>query len=398
MARFADLLTGGGSPGACKFSEPGCRMAQQDFEMNDRIDLDAPGSDWIQATLSGLALTALLILGIYLGSGGLRHFDPALVSYAGASVFAAFGVGYRYSMWLRRPPTRLYWRRGIQFFLNPRRLPGNLLRLGQLFLNNFVLQTFIERRSRLRWMAHWLIAWGCILAAAVTFPLSFGWVRFETARDSQQIYETYVWGVRVFSFPLSSPIAPFIFNILNISALMVIAGVSLALLRRARDRGAQAVQQVANDFLPLVLLFAISITGLLLTASTHFMRGSHYPFLSQLHAVVVVFTLVYLPFGKFFHIFQRPAQFGVNFYRRAGAEGEAARCLRCGEAFASRLQVDDLKQVQAALGIRYGFDDGRHYQDVCPSCRRKNLALLQDGFCAAARRSALEETYGQTTR
>ena len=31
--------------------------------------------------------------------------------YAGASVFSAFGLGYRYSMWLTKPPTRLFWRR-----------------------------------------------------------------------------------------------------------------------------------------------------------------------------------------------------------------------------------------------------------------------------------------------
>ena len=83
------------------------------------------------------------------------------------------------------------------------------------------------------------------------------------------------------------------------------------------------------------------------------MRGLHFVFLSQLHAVTVIFTLLYLPFGKFFHIFQRPAQLGVDFYREAGAKGEPARCARCGEPFASRLHVDDLKQVERELGIRY---------------------------------------------
>jgi iron-sulfur cluster repair protein YtfE (RIC family) len=33
---------------------------------------------------------------------------------------------------------------------------------------------------------HWCISWGCPLAA-VTFPLSFGWLRFETARTTQQV-------------------------------------------------------------------------------------------------------------------------------------------------------------------------------------------------------------------
>lgn len=355
--------------------------------MSQSVYLEPRGSDRLVATLWGLGVAGLLILGIVVGSRGFRDFDPALVSYAGATVFAAFGIAYRYAMWLRRPPTRLYWVRGSRFILDPRRLPGNLLRLVRLFIDNFLLQRFIERRSPMRWMAHWLIAWGCLLAAAVTFPLSWGWIRFETARSSQEVYETYVFGVRLASFPLHSPIAPLIFNILDIAAVMVISGVVLALWRRAHDGGALAVQQFANDLLPLILLFAVSITGLLLTVSTHFLEGSQYVFLSQFHAVTVILTLLYLPFGKFFHVFQRPANFGVAYYKEAGARGEQARCLRCGQPFASRLHVEDLKQVEEALGIRYRFEAGAHYQDVCPSCRRKNLALIQDGLWRAARRS-----------
>jgi len=139
--------------------------------------------------------------------------------------------------------------------------------------------------------------------------------------------------------------------------------------------------------MPLFLLFAISVTGLLLTVSTHVARGFRYGFLSEFHAVTVIFTLLYLPFGKFFHIFQRPAQLGVAFYREAGATGDAAVCARCGGRFASRMHVDDLKQVERELGIRYegmradgAGADVTHYQDVCPPCRRKNLALTQDAL------------------
>ena len=105
---------------------------------------------------------------------------------------------------------------------------------------------------------------------------------------------------------------------------MVLIGVFTAMWRRGRDRGAMSVQQFSNDLLPLILLFAISVTGLFLTVSTHLMRGLYYVFLSQLHAVTVIFTLLYLPFGKFFHIFQRPAQMGIDFYKRAGEEGGQA--------------------------------------------------------------------------
>ena len=256
------------------------------------------GSDTAHAFGWGLLVASSLIAAIFVGSRSLKDFDPALVSYAGASVFAAFGIGYRYSMWLRRPPTRLYWYRGWQLFLRPRQLPGNILHLGRIFWNNIFLQRFIGKRSRIRWTAHWFLAWGCLLAAAVTFPLSFGWVRFETARNSQEIYNAFMFGIPVGSFHLGTVVAELTFNILDIAAVMVLVGVFFAFWRRGRDRDARSVQQFANDLLPLILLFAISITGLFLTASTHLMHGLHYVFLSQLHAITVIFTLLYLPFGS----------------------------------------------------------------------------------------------------
>ena len=327
----------------------------------------------------GVVVAAALILLIYLGSNRFRHFDAALIPYAGASVFAAFGIGYRYGMWLRRPPTRKYWFRGWQIFFRPSVLIKNIGRLIQVFLADFFAQRFIEKRSHLRWAAHWLIAWGCILAAAVTFPLSFGWVHFESAPTNQNVYRAFFFGVQVGQFHLGTIIAAVSFNILDISAVMVLAGVALALFRRARDRGAIAVQQFAQDMMPLLLLFAISVTGLFLTASTHLLHGLNYGFLSMLHAVTVIFTLLYLPFGKFFHIFQRPAQIGVQFYKDLGAVGPQAKCLRCGQEFASQMHVDDLKEVERGLQIRYELPNGAHYQDVCPACRRKSLAMAQDG-------------------
>jgi hypothetical protein len=349
---------------------------------NQRIDLDQKrrySADAVHATFWGLVIAVLLLVAIFAGSNGLKHFDAALVPYTGAAVFSAFGIGYRFAMWLRRPPTRKYWFRGWQIFFRPRSLPGNLLRLGRLFARDFFAQRFIEKRSHLRWTAHWLIAWGCLLAAAVTFPLSFGWVHFESAANDQNVYRAFFFGQHISTFRLGTMSATLTFNILDISAVMVLLGVALALFRRARDRGAISTQQFAQDMMPLLMLFAISVTGLFLTASTHLLHGMNYGFLSMLHAVTVIFTLLYLPFGKFFHIFQRSAQLGVQFYKDEGARSEQAACIRCGEPFASRMHIEDLKEVERHLEIRYEFDAGGSYQDVCPPCRRKALALAQDG-------------------
>lgn len=338
-------------------------------------------SAW-QALAWGFVAASVVIAGIYAGSRRFRDFDAALVAYAGASVFSAFGLGYRYAMWLQRPPTRMYWRRGWQVFLA--RAPANLAKLVVVAWENLVAQRFIEKRSKQRWLAHWLIAWGCILAAAVTFPLSFGWIRFESAPDAPAIYDAFVFGIRVLRFDTAGPLAPLVFNVLDIAAVMVIVGVALALWRRARDRGALAVQQFANDLLPLLMLFAVSVTGLFLTLSTHAMRGARYGFLSELHAVTVIFTLLYLPFGKFFHVFQRPAQLSIKFYKEAGAREGQARCSECHEPFATKLHVEDLKRVESDLGIRFGCASA-HYQDVCPRCRRKALAVAQDALWRSAR-------------
>src|SRR6185503_19549676 len=118
-----------------------------------------------------------------------------------------------------------------------------------------------------------------------------------------------------------------------------------AFRRRMIDHGAVAVQQFGQDILPLLLLFAISVTGLMLTASYTWMRGYAYDFLAILHAATVIITLLYLPFGKLFHVFQRPAQLGVSFYKDAGARGEQAKCGRCGQEYASKMHIEDLIDV-----------------------------------------------------
>ena len=90
--------------------------------------------------------------------------------------------------------------------------------------------------------------------------------------------------------------------------------------------------------------------------------------------------------GKFFHIFQRPAQLGVKFYRDVGGQEEPSRCARCGGPFATPTQVRDLIQVEAELGYDYALpgDPAGHYQHVCPACRRKMLGLAQGRLWAIA--------------
>jgi hypothetical protein len=315
---------------------------------------------------------------IVIGSRNLNHFDAALVGYTFATLFATFAVTYRYAMWLRRPPTRLYWRRGWSVFLTPRFFGTNLLEAGRRLVLSFAANRFIFRRSRLRGAAHWLIMWGSILAAAITFPLVWGWIHFETPPGRLDLYRLYVFGFPVQTFPVESVFGFLVFHGLVWSAILVIAGVMLAFRRRMIDHAAVTLQLFAQDVMPLVLLFAISATGLMLTASYTWMRGYGYDFLAIVHAITVIVTLLYLPFGKLFHIFQRPAQLGVSFYKDAGSRGEQARCRRCRQPYASAMMVRDLTTVERELGFAYEMDPAQgaeHYQQICPRCRRALFGL-----------------------
>jgi hypothetical protein len=333
----------------------------------------------IAATWGVLAAGILAAL-IVAGSRTLNHFDAALVGYTFATLFAAFGITYRYAMWLRRPPTRMYWRRGWSVFLTPRFIGGNLVEGLRRFTLAFAANRFIFRRGRMRGLAHWLIMWGCVAAAAITFPLVWGWIHFETVPGRLDLYRTYVFGMPMTTFPIESLFGFLIFHGLVWSAFLVIAGVMIAFRRRMVDHAAVTLQLFAQDVMPLVLLFAISVTGLMLTASYTWMKGYGYDFLAIIHAVTVIVTLLYLPFGKLFHIFQRPAQIGVSFYKDAGARGEQARCARCGKPYASAIMIRDLKQVESELGFAYEIEGpakAGHYQEICPRCRRALFGLAQ---------------------
>ena len=320
---------------------------------------------------------ATLAAAIVVGSRNLQHFDAALVGYTFATLFAAFGISYRYAMWLNRPPTRMYWRRGWQAFFSGRSPARTITALGRRATVEFAANAYIFKRGRLRGLAHWLIMWGCVIAGAITFPLVWGWIHFETVPGDLHAYRAFLFGIPMQDFPVESALAFLIFHGLVWSSFLVIAGVMIAFRRRMVDHGAVAVQQFGQDILPLLLLFAISVTGLMLTASYTWMKGYAYDFLAILHAATVIVTLLWLPFGKLFHVFQRPAQLGVGFYKDAGAAGEQARCLRCRQPYASASMIRDLATVERELGFRYELPGGRHYQDVCPKCRRALFGLSQ---------------------
>lgn len=335
----------------------------------DRSAVDVP------ASVAG-AVAGLLTAGaIYLGSSGLRTFDAALVGYATATIFLSFGVVYRYVLWVRSPPAMLYLRRGWGSFLSFRNFRRFPMLVPRALVTNLALQTFIARRGRGRWLAHQAVFWGVVLATLITFPLTFGWISFEAAGSGSR-YQIVIWGFRTIMFEPVTWLGWLVFHALDVAAVLVLGGCAFFLWRRFRDREVTTGQRFGYDFLPLVALVAISVTGLLLTLSSALLEGEGYEFLAIIHMATVVLTLVFIPFGKFFHVIQRPASLGVEVYKRTSIEREGVfSCRRCGEPLEGVTYIRDLQSTMGELGLRYG-----EWIETCPRCKRvlRGEAYLRD--------------------
>ncbi|MBS1794243.1 MAG: MFS transporter [Acidobacteria bacterium] len=334
--------------------------------------------DYFRPTVYGLAASAVLTLLVVVGSRSLLHYDSALFGYTVASVAAFGAIVFRYAIWLQRPATRAYWRRGWQLFLDRGRIGGNFGTAAKTIATNLLEQRFIFKRSRSRWLMHLLIMWGCIFSAAITFPLVFGWIHFEL--EGARGYRAYLFGFPLQTMDGRGLLAWLTFHALDFTALMVIAGCALAIHRRLYDRGAIALQQFLLDFVPHLLLIAISVSGLMLTASSLWFEGYMYSFISLSHQALVIMTLFFLPFGKLFHIVQRPASIGVELYQQRARELPQAKCRRCGVEFASEMWLGDLKEVVDKLGFDYTMAGGEKLQDYCPRCKRILRGLAYAGL------------------
>ena len=326
-------------------------------------------------TLAGVLAAGVVVALIWLGSNRLYNFDSALVGYAVAIVALTFAIVMRYARWLSLPATRRYWRRGWRQFAswtNFRRLPGLLPRaiVGQL-----LAQGFLRRRGLMRWIGHQCLFWGVMGATAITFPLVFGWLVFQREPGTQDIYRMYVFGLPTVTFDATSFLGWSLFHALDYTAVLVIVGCATFLWRRLRDRRVIVNQRLGYDMLPLLMLLVISVTGLLLTASSMFFAGSYYDFLVVLHMASVVLSLVFIPFGKFFHVVQRPASVGIQMYTEINGATEPQSCARCGEPLASQMFLSDLRATLDELGQDYRMprpsgSPAGHVVELCPRCKR----------------------------
>jgi nitrate reductase gamma subunit len=328
--------------------------------MSSRIRVDKT------ASVIAAVMTVLFGLAIYAGSEQLAWFDSALIGYATATLFLTFGVTYRYVTWVQSPPAKNYLRKGWKSFLSIRNFRRSPSLVPKATFSYLAFQRFIGFRSKRRWLAHQCIFWGCILAALVTFPLTFGWVHFKASPNAVNDYTAYMAGIKVGTFDSLSFFGWTIFHLLDISAVLVIIGAGYFFVRRLRDSEARVLQRLGHDLLPLVALIVISVTGLLLTFSSMMLHGAYYDFLALLHMAVVVLTLVFIPFGKLFHIIQRPASLGVRVFKTASLEQDGPfKCRECDAPMEAPAFVDNLQQTMRELDLRF-----EKWTETCPRCKR----------------------------
>lgn len=339
----------------------------------------------LPAALIALVVTLLLLLVIFLGSREFRDFDSALIGYAVATVFTVAAFAYRYTLWISRPSTWRYFRAGWVNFLSFRNFLRYTLLIPRAWWTDILGQTFILKRGLQRWILHMAIFWGVLLSLLITIPLTFGWIRFTLLPPSN--YQAWFFGFPIFIFPIQAGTGFAIYHALDFTAALLIVGLCIAFWRRLTNAGFLAIQRFNFDLVPLILLLAIAVTGVALTASSLWWAGRFYWFISLTHQVTVVLWLISLPFGKFFHIIQRPASIGVTLYQTVNQDVEhygpapqqqeqkveerTAFCCHCGQEMPSQQFIRDLKGVLSDLGQDYRMGDHLgDLQDYCPTCKR----------------------------
>ncbi|HLN63388.1 MAG TPA: hypothetical protein VK464_17775, partial [Symbiobacteriaceae bacterium] len=246
---------------------------------------------------------------------------------------------------------------------------------GSTLLNQILLNRFIFKRGLWRGLQHFLLMWGIFGSFAITIPLTFGWLHFEAV--GQTYYRVVAFGVPLFTMPVHGILAGLIYHGLSTFAVLTLAGLAMMLIRRLLDKDARVDQRIEYDLVPLYVLLAVTITGLALTVSHMFGEGWGYPVISIIHQITVVFMLLYLPFGKLFHIPMRGLAIGADVYHEVGAHEGLLACARCRKTYATKQQIRDVVAVLKESGQALMAPDGKTYlAEYCPECRRVIRALV----------------------
>lgn len=327
------------------------------------------------AAVAPLALafgtTACLLLAIYLGSARFRHLDTALSGYLAATIVSCFALTYRVVAFWSRPASAFYARILFNALKHPRQAT-RMLRAGA---RDVAAQSFIRKRGLMRWLAHMSLSWGTMIAFAVTLPLVWGWLHFEAAGDRH--YVALFAGVPTLRFDVGGVAGWLMFHVLSVAAVAVIGGCAY-FLRQRWLQGATAALHIG----PLLLLVGVAGSGLLLIPAAAAEARWVLPAAQMIHQASVVALLLALAFSKLIHVFIRPLHVGVQLLRATSSE--STHCRSCATAIVAAAQFAAVQTALAARGFQFAG-----YQDLCPACRRRNLATHHGALAGDVRWQAL---------
>ena len=308
----------------------------------------------------------------------LGPLNLAALSYKVACILCAVGFLYSIWAWFRKPPTRTLWGRSAQAWsIIP--IHRGLMTLARSMVSRLVLQSYIIRRGRLRWLTHFAIAWGVVIAGGGSL-LSLTWHAMGCSSVDQQTYTARILDAPLFDFQAHSFMAFLVFNAIKLGSLLLLGGLVLALLQRFTVRQNETAERPREHLVALYLLLAVTVTGLLIPVSYEFLEGFAYDQLAYLHEIVVIVGLLWLPFGKLFHLAVSPATVALDLTERAGLV-EPSRCSCCNRTLSSVWSPDDLRGTLASAGlaVREGVSVPAELS-LCPLCRqRRQAALLRLG-------------------
>ncbi len=332
-------------------------------------------SFYSKASMYSFLVVLGLLLSMWIATDGLKYLKPTQMGYIIGSLIFAIGLSIRMAFWMYRTATNRMVKRSLINLKSLERFKRNWKSILLTGINNIFLQKFIFKRGIYRGIQHWLIAWGCIGSFAVTFGLVFGWVRFDLV--TPELYQMVVFNIPTITLHPNGLLAQMTYNALNIFSLLLLVGLSMALYRRMTDPDVRVTQRFEFDILPLIILFAVTISGLLLTVSYKFLEGwMHHP-MALVHHVTVVVMLIYFPFGKLFHLPIRPLAAAVPMNYQEVLKVDTRACKKCGTNYSSDDQISDVKTILAEQSFDLKLDDGSYLADYCPGCRRRIRAMKQ---------------------
>jgi hypothetical protein len=156
------------------------------------------------------------------------------LGYTIASIVAFGAIVFRHAIWLQRPATRVYWRRGWKLYLQREKLyrirPTPRRQSPRIWLTALHLQADHPVGDALNHV-------GCVVSALTRSRSSVNHFKLEGDLG----YRAYV-SVSTERHARPQRYRLITFHALDFTAIMVIAGCAIA-PRRLRDRGATALQQ-----------------------------------------------------------------------------------------------------------------------------------------------------------